>query len=253
MTNPPSKPGAPAAKRRTPAVDAAGDGTKEKSRPAVPARRRVFRVDDHPLVREWLASLIALEPDLEICGQAEDAQAALAAVAPARPDVVVVDLTLPRSSGVELIKDLRAQFPTLRILVLSMHDEVSVAERAFRAGANGYAIKREEAPRIVEALRAVLAGKFYASSTLTAELAGRLFGGPASGSGRPEDELSDREMEVFRQRGRGRNTKEIAAFLRVSVKTVGSYEARIRAKLGLESSAAFLRAAVRWNDQQEGL
>jgi DNA-binding NarL/FixJ family response regulator len=213
-------------------------------------QRRVFLVDDHPLVREWLASLIALEPDLGICGQAEDARAALAAIRLARPDLVVVDLSLPRSSGMELIKDLRAQFSGLKILVLSMHDEVSVAERAFRAGANGYAVKREASPRIIEAIRAVLAGKFYASTTLTAELAGRMFGTPALGDRPPEELLSDREMEVFRLRGLGRNTKEIAEFLRVGAKTVGSYEARIRTKLGLGSAAEVIRAAVRWNDQQ---
>jgi DNA-binding NarL/FixJ family response regulator len=216
-------------------------------------KSRVFLVDDHPLVREWLASMVALEPDLEICGQAEEVSAALASVPLARPDVVVVDLTLPRGSGLELIKDLHAQFPTLRLLVLTTHDEAAVAERAFRAGAHGYAVKRESGPRIIEAIRAVLAGKFYASPGLMAQLAGRMFGKTASGGKSPDELLSDREMEVFRQRGQGRGAKEIAALLRVSVKTVGSYEARIKEKLGLGNAGELMREAVLWHDRQRGL
>ena len=113
------------------------------AKPGRPIRQRVFLLDDHPLVREWLAGMVALEPDLEVCGQADEASAALTAVEHARPDVVVVDLSLPRSSGLEFIKQMRERFPAIRLLVLSMHDEVSVAERAFRAGAHGYAVKRE--------------------------------------------------------------------------------------------------------------
>jgi DNA-binding NarL/FixJ family response regulator len=222
---------------------------KSSAKTTKPSRGRVFLVDDHPLVREWLASLIALEPDLEVCGQAEEVSAALASIPLARPHVVVVDLSLPRSSGLELIKDLRAQFPALRLLVLSMLDDVSVAERAFRAGAHGYAIKRESGPQIVAAIRSVLGGKFYASATLSAQLAERRFAGAAHG-GQPEELLSDRELEVFRLRGQGHNTKQIAEFLRVGVKTVGSYDTRIKLKLGLENAGALLRAAVRWNDRQ---
>ena len=129
--------------------------------------------------------MVALEPDLEVCGQAEDAAAALAAVALARPDVMVVDLSLPRGSGLDLIKDVRAQFPALRLLVLSMHDEASVAERAFRAGAHGYAVKKEAGPQIIEGIRAVLEGKFYASPALAAQLTGRMFGGATRGTVAP--------------------------------------------------------------------
>jgi len=216
-------------------------------------RRRVFLVDDHPLVREWLVSLVALEPDLEICGQAEDAAAALAAVPLARPDVVVVDLSLPRSSGLDLIKDLNARFPALRVLVLSMIDEVSVAERALRAGAHGYVVKREPGAQIVAALRMVLEGKFYASAALAAQLAGRIFSEGAHRGGRPEEVLSDREMEVFRMRGQGRKTRQIAEFLKVSVKTVGTYDERIKTKLGLVDANAVLREATLWNDRQHGV
>ncbi len=197
--------------------------------------------------------MVALEPDLEVCGQAEEASAALAAIPLARPDVMVVDLSMPRSSGLELIKDVHAQFPSMRLLVLSMHDEASVAERAFRAGAHGYAVKRESGPRIIEGIRAVLEGKFYASPALTAQLAGRMFGGAARSSTRPEEQLSDREMEVFRLRGQGFSAKEIAAQLGVSVKTVGSYDARIKEKLGLEDAGELMREAVLWHDRQRGL
>src|SRR3954468_16408157 len=154
-------------------------------------RRRVFFVDDHPLVREWLAGMVSLEADLEVCGQAEEAATALAAISAAKPDLMVVDLSLPRGSGLELIKEMRAQFPAVRLLVLSMHDEPSVAERAFRAGAHGYAVKRESGPHIIEGMRAVLEGKFYVSPSLTAQLAGRMFGGAAKKGESPAELLSD--------------------------------------------------------------
>ena len=218
-----------------------------------PGRRRVYFVDDHPLVREWLASMVGLESDLEVCGQAEEATAALAAVPLARPDVMVVDLSLPRSSGLDLIRDMRERFPSVRLLVLSMHDEASVAERAFRAGAHGYAVKRESGPQIIVGIRSVLEGKFYASPSLTAQLAGRMFGAGARSGGQPEEVLSDRELEVFRLRGQGCAVKEIADQLGVSVKTVGSYEARIKEKLGLNDAGELMREAVLWHDRQRGL
>jgi len=164
-----------------------------------------------------------------------------------------VDLSLPRGSGLDLIKNMRAQFPAVRLLVLSMHDEASVAERAFRAGAHGYAVKRESGPRIIDGIRTVLEGKFYASPSLTAQLAGRMFGGAAHGGGSPEDLLSDREIEVFRLRGQGRSPKEIADRIGVSVKTIASYDARIKEKLGLSDAGELMREAVLWHDRQRGL
>jgi DNA-binding NarL/FixJ family response regulator len=166
---------------------------------------------------------------------------------------MVVDLSLPRGSGLDLIKSMRAQFPAVRLLVLSMHDEASVAERAFRAGAHGYAVKRESGPRIIDGIRTVLEGKFYASPSLTAQLAGRMFGAGARSGESPEELLSDREMEVFRLRGQGRSPKEIADRLGVSVKTVGSYDARIKEKLGLDDAGELMREAVLWHDRQRGL
>ena len=224
-----------------------------KIEPKAAVRRRVFFVDDHPLVRDWLASLVGLETDLEVCGHAEDAEAALVALPKSRPDVVVVDLSLPRGSGLELLKELRARFPALRLLVLSMHDEASIAERAFRAGAHGYAVKNESSPHIIEAIRTVLAGNFYTSATLAAQLTGRVLGGMARSGGQPEELLSDRELEVFRMRGKGLSAKEIAERMRVSVKTVGSYDERIKTKLGVESTNEVMREAVLWQERQRGL
>lgn len=215
-----------------------------------PSRRRVFIVDDHPLVREWLGSLIAREPDLELCGAADDAAKALTALADAQPDVAVVDLSLNRSSGLDLIKDIRLQFPAVQILVLSMHEEISYPERAFRAGARGYVLKRESGSCVVAAIRTVLAGQFYASQSLAAELAGRLAGAVGRTTDSPADILSDRELEVFEQRGAGRTAKAIAEHLHVSVKTVESYEARIKQKLGLQNAGELLREAVRWFDRK---
>ena len=227
---------------------------KSEGKPTPPVRRRVFLVDDHPLVRDWLAGLVAAEADLQVCGQAEDAATALAAVPQARPDIVVLDLSLPRGSGLELLKDLRTQFPAVRLLVLSMHDEPKVAERAFRSGAHGYAVKNESSPHIVEAIRAVIAGKFYASSTLTAQLTERMFSGKSpNAEGNLEELLSDRELEVFRMRGQGRSAKEIAERMHVSVKTVSSYDERIKTKLGLDSTNALTREAVLWHERQRGL
>ena len=215
--------------------------------------RRVFLLDDHPLVREWLAGMIALEPDLEVCGQAEEPSVAFHAVGELCPEIVVVDLSLRRGSGLEFIKQMRADHPHVRLLVLSMHDEATVAERAFRSGAHGYAVKRESGPQIVEGIRTVLEGKYYASPSLAGQLAGRMFADKTSRTDRPEDVLSDREMEVFRLRALALATKEIADRLGVSVKTVGSYEARIKEKLSLESAGELMREAVLWQDRQRGL
>lgn len=226
---------------------------KSDSKAVPDVRHRVFLIDDHPLVRDWLTGLLAAAPDLLVCGHAEDAASALAALPQARADIAVLDLSLPRGSGLELLKDLRAQYPTLRLLVLSMHDEAKTAERAFRAGAHGYAVKSESSPRIIEAIRTVLAGKFYATASLASQLTERMLGGIARAGGEIDELLSDRELEVFRMRGQGRSAKEIAERMRVSTKTVGSYDERIKSKLGLESTNAVTREAVLWHERQRRL
>jgi DNA-binding NarL/FixJ family response regulator len=212
-------------------------------------RSRIFIVDDHPLVREWLGSLVARESDLEVCGQAEDPAKALALLGTANADIAVVDLSLSRSSGLTLIKDIRLQYPGVRILVLSMHEEISFPERAFRAGARGYVLKRESGSCVIAAIRAILAGQFYASQSLAAELAGRLAGAAERVGDSPDDVLSDRELEVLELRGAGRTAKAIAEHLNVSVKTVESYEGRIKQKLGLQNATELMREGVRWRER----
>lgn len=210
------------------------------------ARRcNVFLVDDHPLVREWLANLLRAQPDLEVCGQAGDAAGALAELATAPADIAIVDLSLRTSSGLDLIKDLRDRHPAIGIIVLSMHEELFYAERALRAGARAYVTKRESTSRIVEAIREVRAGRIYANPDILAQLAGRLVGRPPA----TVESLSDRELEVFRRLGEGQSTRQIADELHVSIKTIQAYCARIKGKLGLASGAILVRDAVRWVEQ----
>ncbi|WP_415907970.1 response regulator [Oleiharenicola sp. Vm1] len=207
---------------------------------------RIFLVDDHPLVREWLEQLLRGEPGFEVIGQAEDAAGALAAMRPNPPDIAIVDLTLRSGTGLDLIKDLRAQMPTVQVIVLSMHEELAQVERALRAGAAGYVMKRESTTRIVEAIRSVRGGNVYANPEVLARLAERMVGRrQTTGS---VDALSDRELEVFRRMGEGHATKRIATDLGVSMKTVQEYQARIKDKLGLADAAELMRAAVRWTE-----
>jgi DNA-binding NarL/FixJ family response regulator len=212
----------------------------------------VFIVDDHPLVREWLGNLLRLQADLTVAGDAGDAAAALQAMQAAPPDVAVVDLTLQRGSGLQLIKDLGDHLPETRVVVLSMHEGILDVERALRAGARGYVTKRESTHQIVSAIRQVNAGKIYADPSLLAELAGRMVGRPNAKEGTPVDILSDRELDVFRRLGDGHPTRKIAEDLRVSPKTVQTYCTRIKEKLALANVSELMRAAVRWSDSQRG-
>lgn len=214
-----------------------------------PGKKRIFLVDDHPLVREWLANLIHQQPDLEVCGETESAPAALSAITPAKPDLVIADLNLKNSSGIELIKQLKTSHPQIPALVLSMHDESLYAERAFRAGASGYVNKRETAQKVVEAIRRVLAGKLFVSEKTAEILAAKTVRGQAANRSAIES-LSDRELEVFGRLGQGIGTREIAGDFHVSVKTVQEYCARIKEKLNLANATELLREAVRWHDSQ---
>lgn len=210
-------------------------------------KKRIFLVDDHPLVREWLTQLINQQPDLVVCGEAESSPAALAGLAATSVDLAVVDLSLKDSAGLELIKSLQRLEPAVPVLVLSMHDEVLYAERAFRAGARGYVNKRESAHKVVEAVRRVLEGKLYVSEKAAEVLAGQALRGATLG--RPAIErLSDRELEVFEKLGQGIGTRQIAEDFCVSIKTVQAYCARIKEKLNVGSATELLREAVRWHD-----
>jgi DNA-binding NarL/FixJ family response regulator len=211
-------------------------------------RTRIFLVDDHPLVREWLANLLRLEPDLEISGSAGDTPSALAAMIQNPPDIAVVDLSLQRGSGLDLIKDLQACLPAVQIIVFSMHEELIDVERAFRAGARGYVMKREATARIVAAIHEVRAGHLYANPTVLASLAERLVQRPLRDGPATTEDLSDREADVFRRLGEGHSTRRISEDLGVSLKTVQTYCARIKEKLGLADGAELVRTAVRQHD-----
>jgi DNA-binding NarL/FixJ family response regulator len=213
----------------------------------MPERARVFIVDDHPLVREWLANLLRQQPDLEVCGQADGVARALDLMAAEPPDVVIADLSLQAGgSGFDLIRDLRLRHPQTAVIVLSMHEEVYYAERALRAGARGYITKRESTGQIVAAIRQVRAGRIFAGPEVLARLAERLVGRAPSVPQSEVAALSNREIEVFRRLGEGHPTRRIAADLHVSIKTVQAYSARIKEKLNLASGAELVREAVRW-------
>jgi len=209
---------------------------------------RIFLVDDHPLVREWLSNLLCQSESLAVAGSASNARDGLRAMLADPPDVAIVDLGLQRTSGLDLIKDLAEQLPEVRIVVLSMHEEIYFVERAVRAGARGYVTKRESTEQIVEAVREVAAGRFFASGPILARLTERLVGAPATGI---VESLSDRELEVFGRLGNGHSTRRIADELNISIKTVQAYCARIKEKLGHEDAIELVRHAVRWVDHRD--
>jgi len=214
-------------------------------------KKRVFLVDDHPLVREWLTNLINQQPDLSVCGESENAPQALQAISASKPDIAIVDLSLKDSSGIELIKALKEAQPGVAVLVLSMHDETHYAERALRAGAKGYVMKRETTRKVIEAIRRILEGKLYISEKVAEALAGRLAEGRRPEGLSPIEQLSDRELEVFEMLGQGQGTRQISETLRVSVKTVQAYCARIKEKMNLSSATELLREAIRWSEKKQ--
>jgi DNA-binding NarL/FixJ family response regulator len=208
---------------------------------------RVLIVDDHPIVRRGLAQVIDQEPDLEVCGEANDADSALATMEKLAPDIALVDLMLKGASGTDLIKSLKARHPSIPILVVSMHDVAVYAERALRAGAHGYIMKEEATGQVLTALRKVLAGDVYVSDRVVGRILRRMVGG---GQGIGLESLSDRELEVFQWIGRGLSVPEIAEKLSVSPKTVETYRAHIKDKLQLANSAEVMRLAVQWFEQR---
>jgi DNA-binding NarL/FixJ family response regulator len=210
------------------------------------AKAKVFLVDDHPLVRELLTQLIQREDDLTVCGEAEDAQEALQKIEETKPDVVVADISLKRTHGLELVKDLQARLPGLPVLVLSMHDESLYAERVLRAGARGYITKQEATKKILQALRQVLSGQIYISEKMASRMVHKMVLGHGESDKSPIERLTDRELEVFQLIGRGQATRRIAAELHLGIKTVESYRARIKEKLGLEDGTQLLQQAIQW-------
>lgn len=214
-------------------------------------KTRIFIVDDHPMMRDGLRALINAEPDLAVCGEADDGLKALDAVAQARPDLVLADITLPGKSGLELIKDWQAMRPELPVLVISMHDEGLYAERVLRAGGRGYVMKQVGGHKLLEAIRTVLAGKVYVSERMSERILQSFSDRKRGGQG-PVAKLSDREFEVFQLIGEGIGTADIAARLHLSVKTVEAHRANIKQKLGLKGATELVREAVRWVEMERG-
>ena len=215
----------------------------------MPPKIKILLVDDHPLVREGLANLIHQQPDLEVCGEAASEPQALQLIGSLQPDIAVVDISLENGSGLELMKSIKAMHPTVAMLALSMHDESLYAERALRAGARGYLMKREAAKKVIQGIRAVLAGQVFVSEKISALMAERFVEGRSAGTS-PVEQLSDRELEVFQLLGRGQSTRQIADHLHVGFKTVQAYCARIKDKLQLPNATELLRAAMQWNAEQ---
>jgi DNA-binding NarL/FixJ family response regulator len=215
---------------------------------SVARKTRVFIVDDHPLVREGLATLINRQDDLIVCGEAEDSAQAIAGMVKAHPDVAFIDISLKNESGLELLKHLANQFPQVALIVLSMHDEALYAQRALCAGARGYVMKREASKSVLASIRRVLEGGIYVSERVTSRMALRLGSPGEAATSSPVECLSDRELEIFRLLGQGRTTSQIAGDLNLSLKTVQAYCARAKEKFGVASLTELLRAAIRWED-----
>ncbi len=215
-------------------------------------KRAIFVVDDHPLMRQGLTQLINAEPDLFVCGEAEDAPRALNGISIKQPDLVIVDISLQGNNGIELTKSIKALYKNLRIMVLSMHDEHIYAQRVLRAGANAYVMKQEPPDRVISAIRRTLMGDIYVSEKVGAQILHQIVNGRAS-AGSPIDHLSDRELEIIQLIGEGRTTREIAASLNVSVKTVESHRAHIKEKLNLRSGAELVQYCVQWVEQENAM
>jgi DNA-binding NarL/FixJ family response regulator len=212
--------------------------------------KRILIVDDHPMMRQGLAQLINHEPDLTVCGEADTASQALEEVTSRRPDLVLLDISLPDKNGLELIKDLHAWSPEVLILVVSMHDEALYAERVLRAGARGYIMKQEGGRILMEAVRRVLSGRVYVSEKMAARILETFSGRRVETLVSPVEQLSDREFEVFQLIGEGKGTRDIAGHLHLSVKTVEVHRANIKAKLNIRTATELLRYAVRWTEAQ---
>jgi DNA-binding NarL/FixJ family response regulator len=209
---------------------------------------RILIIDDHPLVRESLKKIIQREPDLAVCGEAEDRDEALKLVSETNPHLVIADLTLKNSHGLELIKDLRNHHPEVQIIVLSMHDELLHAERVIRAGAAGFISKQADPAEILEAIRQVLNGKICWSEKAAAHIASKVARPSRSAQKFSVDVLSDREMQVFELMGSGQSSRQIAVALGIDASTVETYRSRIKEKLNLKSAVELLHYAICWSN-----
>jgi DNA-binding NarL/FixJ family response regulator len=213
-------------------------------------KTKILVVDDHPIVRQGLAQLLNHESDLVVTAQAEDAHEAMSLMKETPLDFVIVDISLKETSGMELIKDIKAAHPDLYILALSMHDESLYAERALRAGARGYVMKSEATQKVVDAIRKIMAGRIYVSDSVAAKMMNKIVGGRPNVGASAIERLSDRELEVFSLIGQGFSTRKIAERLHLSIKTIETYRAHIKDKLNLTDATELLQYAIRWSNSQ---
>src|SRR3984893_8376976 len=213
---------------------------------------RVLLVDDHPIVRQGLALLIDREPDLCVCGEAESAHSAFHAIATLLPDLGVVDISLSGPDGLDVLTEIRMKTTNLRVLMISMQDESIYAERAMRAGANGYIMKQEATEKVLVAIRRILQGDVYLSDRLTNTILQQYVHGASPGKKSPLVNLTDRELEVFRLIGEGHGTRQIADELHLSVKTIESYQAHIKEKLALRNARELVQHAIEWTVSLNG-
>lgn len=213
------------------------------------SRRKIFIVEDHPVFRQGLVQIMGREKDLSVCGEASDADHALQAIARLKPDLVLVDITLPGKSGLELIKELRSRKCKIKILVVSMHDEALYADRVLRAGGDGYIMKQEDPEEIIHAVRDVLGGHIYVSEAVLASTAKASPQSTSQPVVRPLEQLTDLELNILELLGRGKNTREIASQLHLEARKVIAHCAQMRRKLGLRSDNALARYAVFWVEE----
>ncbi len=213
---------------------------------------RVLLVDDHPIVRQGLGLLIDRESDLSVCGEADGAHSAFHAIETLRPDIVLLDISLNGPDGLEVLKEIRMKSGSLPLLILSMHDESIYAERAMRAGANGYIMKQEATEKVLIAIRRILQGDVYLSDRLTTTMLQQYVRGGAHTKSSPLLNLTDRELEVFRLIGEGHGTRQIADELHLSVKTIESYQAHIKEKLALRNARELVQHAIEWTVNLNG-
>jgi DNA-binding NarL/FixJ family response regulator len=224
--------------------------TAAEKRKSQKSKKRILIVDDHPMMRQGLAQLISDEPDLAVLGEAATARQALDLVTARKPDLVLLDISLPDKNGLELVKDIHALSPEVLILAVSMHDEALFAERMLRAGARGYIMKQEGGKELLAAIRQILRGQIYVSGKISARILELFSGQRQEGADSPVERLSDREFEVFQLIGDGKGTREIAGHLNLSVKTIEVHRANIKEKLRLKTATELVRYAVRWSEAE---
>ena len=220
--------------------------TKKKQDKTAENKKQILIVDDHPVIREGLIAIINHEQDMNVCGQAEDAHIALKAVAELKPDVVIADISLKSSDGIELTKNIKVGYPALPVIILSVHDESIYAERALLAGAKAYLMKDKVSENVIDAIRAVLGGDIYVSEIILKKFLHKIAGDKAGDAKTPMESLSDREFEIFRLIGQGVKASQMAKQLHLSIKTIETYRSRIKEKLNLSNASQLLQYSIRW-------